>query len=198
MSEFFGSVWWLMVTLGVLVTFHEFGHFGVARRFGVKVLRFSIGFGKPLWSRLGRDGVEFVIGAIPLGGYVKFSTSAKADRPRTRRRSARRIQRASPWQRMAISLAGPAFNIVFTDRRVLGDVRHRQARFAAGDRRAAGSRRGSRSCTKAIASSRSAAKRPIRGARCCSRSAKRRCCITTRRSTVSDAQGQSVASTRSS
>ena len=59
-------------SLGVLVTFHEFGHFWVARRFGVKVLRFSVGFGKPLWSRVGKDGTEYVIAAIPLGGYVKM------------------------------------------------------------------------------------------------------------------------------
>ena len=72
MSEFLGSVWWLLVTLGLLVTFHEFGHFWVARRCGVKVLRFSVGFGKPVWSRFGRDGVEYAIGAIPLGGYVKM------------------------------------------------------------------------------------------------------------------------------
>ena len=51
MSEFFGSVWWLLVTLGLLITFHEFGHFVVARRCGVKVLKFSIGFGRGLWSR---------------------------------------------------------------------------------------------------------------------------------------------------
>src|SRR5690606_41510323 len=51
MSEFFGSVWWLIFSLGVLVTFHEFGHFWVARRCGVKVLRFSVGFGQPLWKR---------------------------------------------------------------------------------------------------------------------------------------------------
>ena len=72
MSEVLGSVWWLIVTLGVLVTFHEFGHFVVARRCGVQVLRFSVGFGKALWSRLDRHGTEFVIAAIPLGGYVKM------------------------------------------------------------------------------------------------------------------------------
>src|SRR5678809_1574831 len=71
MNNFVGSVWWLIVSLGVLVTFHEFGHYWVARRCGVKVLRFSVGFGKALWSRRGRDGTEYAIGAIPLGGYVK-------------------------------------------------------------------------------------------------------------------------------
>ena len=56
MIEFLGSVWWLLVTLGLLITFHEYGHFWVARRAGVRVLRFSVGFGKPLWSRTGKDG----------------------------------------------------------------------------------------------------------------------------------------------
>ncbi|PAK99790.1 hypothetical protein B8W90_14275, partial [Staphylococcus hominis] len=51
MGEFIGSVWWMIVSLGLLVTFHEFGHYWVARRCGVKVLRFSVGFGKPLWMR---------------------------------------------------------------------------------------------------------------------------------------------------
>jgi len=114
MSEFFGSAWWLLVTLGVLVTFHEFGHFWVARRFGVKVLRFSIGFGKPIWSRIGRDGVEYAIGAIPLGGYVKFLDAREADRPELIEGMPGEYNAASPWKRIGIALAGPAFNIVFT------------------------------------------------------------------------------------
>src|SRR5690606_40882901 len=72
MSGFLGSVWWMIVSLGLLVTFHEFGHYWVARRCGVRVLRFSVGFGKPLWSRKGRDGTEYVIAALPLGGYVRM------------------------------------------------------------------------------------------------------------------------------
>ena len=72
MFDFVGSVWWLIVALGVLISFHEFGHFWVARRCGVKVLRFSIGFGRPLWRRRDRHGTEFVVAAIPLGGYVKM------------------------------------------------------------------------------------------------------------------------------
>jgi regulator of sigma E protease len=114
MSEFFGSAWWLLVTLGVLVTFHEFGHFWVARRFGVKVLRFSIGFGKPIWSRIGRDGVEYAIGAIPLGGYVKFLDAREADRPELIEGMPGEYNGASPWKRIGIALAGPAFNILFT------------------------------------------------------------------------------------
>jgi regulator of sigma E protease len=114
MSEFLGSVWWLLVTLGLLVTFHEFGHFWVARRCGVKVLRFSVGFGKPIWSRIGRDGVEYAIGAIPLGGYVKFLDAREADNPALAARQPGEYNAAPVWRRMAIAIAGPAFNILFT------------------------------------------------------------------------------------
>ncbi|MGH8105406.1 MAG: RIP metalloprotease RseP, partial [Arenimonas sp.] len=72
MNEFVGSFWWLIVTIGVLVTFHEFGHYIVARWCGVKVLRFSVGFGRSLWSRTDKHGTEFRIALIPLGGYVKM------------------------------------------------------------------------------------------------------------------------------
>ena len=81
MSELLGSIWWLIVSLGVLVTFHEFGHYWVARRCGVRVLRFSVGFGRPLWSRRGRDGTEYVVAAIPLGGYVKMLDEREGDVP---------------------------------------------------------------------------------------------------------------------
>src|SRR5690606_11111777 len=72
MSAFLGSVWCMIVILALLVTFHEFGHYWTARRCGVKELRFSVGFGKPLWLRRGRDGTEFAIAAIPLCGYVRM------------------------------------------------------------------------------------------------------------------------------
>ncbi len=114
MSEILGSAWWLLVTLGVLVTFHEFGHFWVARRCGVKVLRFSIGFGKPVWSRFGRDGVEYAIGAIPLGGYVKFLDAREADNPDSVAHEPGEYNAAPVWKRISIALAGPAFNILFT------------------------------------------------------------------------------------
>jgi regulator of sigma E protease len=114
MSEFFGSVWWLLVTLGLLVTFHEFGHFWVARRCGVRVLRFSVGFGKPIWSHVARDGVEYAIGAIPLGGYVKFLDAREAEHPELVARQAGEYSSAPVWQRMAIAAAGPVFNILFT------------------------------------------------------------------------------------
>ena len=64
MLEVIGSIWWLLVALGVLITFHEFGHYWVARRLGVKVLRFSVGFGRSLWTRIGKDGTEYTIAAL--------------------------------------------------------------------------------------------------------------------------------------
>ena len=72
-----------LVALGVLVTFHEFGHFWVARRCGVKVLRFSVGFGRPLLRWHDRQGTEFVVAAIPLGGYVKMLDEREGDVPPT-------------------------------------------------------------------------------------------------------------------
>jgi regulator of sigma E protease len=95
----------------VLVTVHEFGHFWVARRLGFRVLRFSVGFGRPLLKRTGADGTEFVLAAIPLGGYVKLldereGAVAAAELPRA-------FTRRPHWQRILVLLAGPAFNIVF-------------------------------------------------------------------------------------
>ncbi len=111
MTEFFGSVWWLLVTLGLLITFHEYGHYVVARLCGVKVLRFSIGFGKPLWMRRDRHGTEFAIAAIPLGGYVKMLDEREGDvDPKD---VAHAHNRKPVLQRMAIAAAGPAFNLVF-------------------------------------------------------------------------------------
>ncbi|WP_181463388.1 site-2 protease family protein, partial [Lonsdalea populi] len=70
-----------IVALGVLITVHEFGHFWVARRCGVRVERFSIGFGKALWRRWDRQGTEYVIALIPLGGYVKMLDGRVVDVP---------------------------------------------------------------------------------------------------------------------
>ena len=101
----------LIVTLGVLITVHEFGHFWVARRLGVKVLRFSIGFGRPLWRRVGRDGVEYVIAVLPLGGYVKMLDEREGEvAPDERQRA---FNRQPVGSRIAIVLAGPAFNFLF-------------------------------------------------------------------------------------
>lgn len=110
MSTFFGSVWWLLVALGVLVTFHEFGHFWVARRCGVKVLRFSIGFGKPLWTHRGKDGTEYVLAAIPLGGYVRMLDEREDDVPAQQLHLA--FNRKPVLQRIAIVAAGPLANLV--------------------------------------------------------------------------------------
>lgn len=100
-----------IVALSVLVVVHEFGHYWVARRCGVKVLRFSVGFGKPLWSKtLGRDGTEWVIAAIPLGGYVKMLDEREGDVPVHELQRA--FNRKSVWQRFAIVLAGPVANFL--------------------------------------------------------------------------------------
>ena len=112
MSEFLGSIWWLLVALGLLITFHEFGHFWVARRMGVRVLKFSIGFGRKLWSRKGRDGTEYVIAAIPLGGYVKMLDEREGEVDDSDLGQA--FNRKSVWARIAIVIAGPAFNLIFT------------------------------------------------------------------------------------
>jgi regulator of sigma E protease len=112
MTSFFGSVFWLLVTLGVLVTFHEFGHFWVARRCGVKVLRFSVGFGNAIWKRVGRDGTEYQIAAIPLGGYVKMLDAREGEvDPALRDQE---FTGKSVWKRIAIVAAGPGFNLIFT------------------------------------------------------------------------------------
>lgn len=110
MSDILGSIWWMIVALGVLVTFHEFGHYWVARRCGVKVLRFSVGFGKPLWSRRDRHGTEFAIAAIPLGGYVKMLDEAEGDVPASQLPQA--FNRKPVLQRIAIVAAGPIANLV--------------------------------------------------------------------------------------
>ncbi len=97
--------------LSVLIIVHEYGHYWVARRCGVKVLRFSLGFGRPLWSKtLGADRTEWVIAAIPLGGYVKMLDERDGDvAPHELDRA---FNRKSVWQRFAIVLAGPAANFI--------------------------------------------------------------------------------------
>ncbi|MES3006243.1 MAG: RIP metalloprotease RseP [Pseudomonadota bacterium] len=106
----------LIVTLGILVTIHEFGHFWVARRCGVKVLRFSIGFGKAVKTWVGRDGTEYVIAPIPLGGYVKMlgQEDASVADANTIPESQKHLSFSSKplWQRMAIVAAGPVANFL--------------------------------------------------------------------------------------
>jgi regulator of sigma E protease len=96
----------------LLVTVHEFGHYWVARRLGFKVLRFSVGFGKALWTRVaGPDRTEYVIAAVPLGGYVKMLDEREG--PVAPEDLARSFTRRPHWQRITVLLAGPAFNILF-------------------------------------------------------------------------------------
>jgi len=111
MNPFFGSVFWLLVTLGVLVTFHEFGHYWVARRCGVKVLRFSVGFGRAVWKRIGRDGTEYQVAMIPLGGYVKMLDAREGEVDPALRDV--EFTSKSVWKRIAIVIAGPGFNLIF-------------------------------------------------------------------------------------
>lgn len=101
-----------IIVIGILVTVHEFGHYWVARRLGVKILKFSVGFGRPLWSRrFGKDNTEFAIAAIPLGGYVKMLDEREGEV------AAEELHRAFNKQplrvRSAIVFAGPLFNFLF-------------------------------------------------------------------------------------
>jgi regulator of sigma E protease len=107
------NILWFIIGVSLLVTVHEFGHFWVARKLGFKVLRFSVGFGKPLFKRVGAapDHTEFVIAAIPLGGYVRMLDERDGavppeDLPRA-------FASKPPWQRILVMLAGPAANILF-------------------------------------------------------------------------------------
>jgi len=100
-----------IVVLGVLIVVHEFGHYLVARWCGVRVLRFSVGFGHPLWQRrLGKDGTEWAIGSFPLGGYVKMLDEREGEvAPEERERA---FNRQSVAKRSLIVAAGPAANFV--------------------------------------------------------------------------------------
>ncbi len=104
------TILWFLIALGVLVTFHEFGHFYVARRCGVKVLRFSVGFGKSLYGWKDRHGTEFTLAAIPLGGYVKMLDEREGEVPSAELPYA--FTRKSVWQRIAIVAAGPVANFM--------------------------------------------------------------------------------------
>jgi regulator of sigma E protease len=100
-----------IVTLGVLIVIHELGHYWVARLCNVRVLRFSVGFGRPVWSRvLGADRTEWAVAAIPLGGYVKMLDEREG--PVDPRDVDRAFNRQSVWRRIAIVVAGPAANFL--------------------------------------------------------------------------------------
>ena len=78
--EIIQSIIGFFIAIGILVTFHEFGHFYIARLFNVKVLNFSIGFGKTLYKKkFSNEGTEYSVGLIPLGGYVKMLESSELD-----------------------------------------------------------------------------------------------------------------------
>ncbi len=105
------SILLFLITISILVAVHEWGHFIVARWCGVKTLRFSIGFGKIIWRKVTRSGLEIAVSTIPLGGYVKFLDENEAIVPLDQRRYA--FNRQSVFKRIAIVLAGPLFNFLF-------------------------------------------------------------------------------------
>jgi len=109
--EFLNTVFALIVTLGILVTIHEYGHFWVARRCGVKVIRFSVGFGRPLFSWYDRQGTEYVIALIPLGGYVSMLDEREGEVPDEQLSQA--FNRKPVLQRIAVVAAGPLVNLGF-------------------------------------------------------------------------------------
>ncbi|MCG9696151.1 sigma E protease regulator RseP [Shewanella sp. Isolate11] len=111
MLDFLWNLGSFAIALGVLITAHEYGHFWVARRCGVKVERFSIGFGKAIWRKVGADGTEYVLALIPLGGYVKMLDERVEDVPEELKSQA--FNRKSVWQRIAIVGAGPMANFIF-------------------------------------------------------------------------------------
>jgi len=101
-----------VVAVGIIVTVHEFGHYWVAKKLGVKVLRFSVGFGKPLFTKLaGADKTEYVLASIPLGGYVKMLDEREGEVSESEAHRAFNRQRV--WKRFAIVSAGPIFNFIF-------------------------------------------------------------------------------------
>ncbi|HSD53570.1 MAG TPA: RIP metalloprotease RseP [Burkholderiales bacterium] len=100
-----------LVAIGVLVAVHEFGHFWMARRLGIRVVRFSVGFGRPLWRRRAADGTEYAISAIPLGGYVKLLDEREGPVPTEHLSQA--YNRQPVWRRVLVLLAGPGANFLF-------------------------------------------------------------------------------------
>jgi len=111
MFDFFWNLGSFILALSILVTVHEYGHFWVARKAGVKVLRFSIGFGKPLFKWHDKYDTEYVIAAIPLGGYVKMLDERVDDVPENQRHLS--FNAKSVQARIAIVAAGPVANFLF-------------------------------------------------------------------------------------
>lgn len=110
MMAFLAPLFWLIVCLSILITLHELGHYWVARLNGVRVMRFSFGFGKPLIKRVDKRGTEWVIAALPLGGYVSMLNEQTYEIPEGMRDEA--FNNKSVYQRMAIVAAGPAMNLL--------------------------------------------------------------------------------------
>ncbi|UDG80121.1 sigma E protease regulator RseP [Candidatus Steffania adelgidicola] len=111
MLHFLWNLTAFIVALGILITVHEFGHFWIARCCGVRVERFSIGFGRTLWRRCDKRGTEYIIATIPLGGYVKMLDD-RVDTVEPHRRN-EAFNRKSIWIRTVIIVAGPIFNFLF-------------------------------------------------------------------------------------
>ena len=145
LTGFLSYAGYFVVALALLIAVHEFGHFWVARRLGVRVLRFSIGFGRPLLRHTARsDGTEYILATVPLGGYVKMLDEREGDVPTDQRHLA--FNRQTLWKRCAIVAAGPLFNFAFAiavfwgllvagetgDRPLVGEVTPRSAAAAAG------------------------------------------------------------------
>jgi regulator of sigma E protease len=108
------SIFGFLIAIGVLVAVHEFGHFWVARKLGVKVLTFSIGFGKPIWRKVaGPDQTEYVIARIPLGGYVKMLGEGTEAEPVDPKEAHRAFDNQPIWKRALIVAAGPGINFLF-------------------------------------------------------------------------------------
>ena len=112
MMAFLYSVIGFLIAIAILVAVHEFGHYWVAKKLGVKVLAFSIGFGRPLWSKKsGPDKTEYIIAAIPLGGYVKMLDENEGNVPKSEKHRA--FNRQPIWKRTCIVAAGPLINFLF-------------------------------------------------------------------------------------
>lgn len=104
------TILWFLLAIAILITIHEYGHFYAARRCGIKVIRFSVGFGKPLYTWMDKQGTEFTVAAIPLGGYVKM-LDEREGRVKPAELSQAFTQK-SVWQRIAVVIAGPAANFL--------------------------------------------------------------------------------------
>lgn len=144
MNTFFYAMLGFALAIGLLTTVHEFGHFWVARRLGIKVLRFSIGFGKPVISWYDKYGTQYAIGYIPLGGYVKMLDENESKVPQHELKLA--FNNKPVWARMLVIAAGPVFNLLFAVIAywlvfmwgvssiipILGNVPHNSVAYAAG------------------------------------------------------------------